>query len=386
MLFLSLLAACGEAPAPEASDVDGAPAAWIEDLAREPARFGTLVDPARDRWTALHRNDLIAAAALDGPAADAAPARRARAELAILHAVLADANAVAWKRLAEGLARRGTPDPAGVPAGTMAGLVGLAVRGSFVPMPDVPAAPPDASDGLHAPLPPGATLDIVRGHLAELSVRASRPVVSEGNARLWDPQVHASLSRAWSAAAGTPPTAGSAEAELFSGHLALDVAFPVGTTPAARVADAPANEVDPCEDAVRALDAAVDPWAASLAGSASDEGRALLHDLRLVEGARARRLADEGVAALRAGRHNCARAVASAAIDLADPRTVGPVNHPVLYATLAAADLRAGRTREALDALEVLRAGFPDVQGLDETVEALAVLEGMTRSGDSREN
>jgi len=62
------------------------------------------------------------------------------------------------------------------------------------------------------------------------------------------------------------------------------------------------------------------------------------------------------------------------------------LNPPTLFAVSAAANLRTGRTREALDALEVLVGAYPEIKGLDETVGDLAVLQGLDRAGDSREN
>ena len=58
----------------------------------------------------------------------------------------------------------------------------------------------------------------------------------------------------------------------------------------------------------------------------------------------------------------------------------------LLFAVLATANLQTGHTREALDALQVLVGPWPEVTGLDELVGDLAVLEGIHRSGDSREN
>lgn len=376
MISALLLSACA-GPAEDVATASVADTAWVTTIVREPARFGATVDgPARDRWTALHRNDLRAAASFDGPGADSAPAVRARAELATVNAVLGDAAAVAWARLADRMA--GRPTPPGLPATTFADMAVVASAAAFTPVPSAAGAPQaTGASAPHAGLPAGLDLPAadLSARIAALEEAASRPVAHEGVVTIWSPLVYPALATAW-AEATAPSPARSMEAELFSGHVAPDVVVALGET----------DTEEPCRDAVRRLDAQLDPWAASLAGSATPEGRALLHDLRLVEGARARRLTDEAVRALRAGAPACAGVLAAAAMDLATPREVGPVNSPTMYAALADAHLRNGRTREALDALEPLRAAIPEAAGLDETVEALAVLEGMTRSGDSREN
>ena len=135
----------------------------------------------------------------------------------------------------------------------------------------------------------------------------------------------------------------------------------------------------------RSLDAELDAWRVSAAAGASADGRALLDDLRLVDGARARALVDLAVSALDAGRPACALAYGQLALDHESPRAVGPVNSPTLFAVVASAHLRVGRTREALDALDVLDDQWPELAGLDDTLGTLVVLEGLDRRGDSRE-
>jgi len=48
--------------------------------------------------------------------------------------------------------------------------------------------------------------------------------------------------------------------------------------------------------------------------------------------------------------------------------------------------MRLGRTREALDVLVLLEGGYPEVAPLKELVGDLAVLQGLDRQGDSKEN
>ena len=146
------------------------------------------------------------------------------------------------------------------------------------------------------------------------------------------------------------------------------------------------DDVDACRDLARALDRQLDSWQTVLDASAPEDGKALVHDLRLVAGLRSRVLVLWGVEALRADRPRCAGAWAELALDHEHPREITPVNPPTLFAVAAAANLRTGRTREALDALEVLTTAYPQIHGLDETVGDLAVLQGLDRNGVSREN
>jgi hypothetical protein len=90
--------------------------------------------------------------------------------------------------------------------------------------------------------------------------------------------------------------------------------------------------------------------------------------------------------ALDQNRPHEALAFAQIAIDVERSREITPVNAPGIFAVLAEADLRTGRTRESLDALEVLSSRFPEVEGLDETIGDLAILQGLDRHGDSKEN
>ena len=63
------------------------------------------------------------------------------------------------------------------------------------------------------------------------------------------------------------------------------------------------------------------------------------------------------------------------------------MNLPGLYAVQATAQLRSGHVREALDSLHVLT-GPPlsEAHGVDEIVGDLAILRGLDRQGDSKEN
>jgi hypothetical protein len=136
---------------------------------------------------------------------------------------------------------------------------------------------------------------------------------------------------------------------------------------------------------VRALDARLDAWEAEQVAAATPEGQALYRDLQLVPVYRSRLLVEQTRRALQDGRPHQALAIAQRALDVEHARSVGPINPPELFALLAEANLRTGRTREAKDALAVLLPGWPWLRGLDETLGDLAVLEGIGRGGDSKE-
>jgi hypothetical protein len=135
---------------------------------------------------------------------------------------------------------------------------------------------------------------------------------------------------------------------------------------------------------VRTLTAQLDRWQQS--ELSRGEGLALLEELELVRQYQGKVLLAWARAALDEGRPHEALTFAQMAIDAERSREITPVNGPGLYAILAEAQLRTGRTRESLDALEVLTSRFPEVEGLDETVGDLAILQGLDRQGDSKEN
>ena len=358
---------------------------WIAEIVREPARFTALVDgEAREGWIALHRNDWLAAAAAGG-----VPSKRALEELATFHTVLADLSDDAWLTLGRTWEARGTlPTDSVFPR-----LVRLAATDAaddvlvkhWEAVPAAPAPPAlTTREQLHAKLlAADADIEALRPEIEALRGDAKVPLFTESaksvERSFYDPIVHRTLASTYRrcaerlSAAATP-----LEASLFSGGPfdALGVSFPTSAE----------DDAESCRTAVRALDAVMDPWKVQLGTTASEQGRELLHELRLVEGLRARILSAQAVAALEADRPRCALAYAEMALDHESPRALGPINAPTLYAVMASADLRTGHTREALDALQVLTTPFPETVALDETVGDLAVLLGIDRAGDSREN
>lgn len=410
MLLLTLWACTGapERAGPEPSE--GLDTSWIATIVRDPAAFTTTVDAGgREGWAAVHRNDWPAAVASGG-----VPGRRAEQELAVLHTTLARVHRRALTEFGEVWEARG-----GVPADSALPLV-ISAAGRDGADPAVadrwleaarrstnPAvvslaalwADPLATTGA------GPLADRARAHAAARAdpARAAalrdagrqplhREPAASGERLFWDPWLHTTLALTHRARGEGGPLLGL-ESWLFTATLQgvgpkgtgvvgldgqlseLGIALPAG-----------ADDAEACREVARALDAQLDAWITALAAGAGDEGRALLTDLRLVPGTRARVLVSLGLSAIEAGQPRCALAYGDLALDHESPRAIGPTNPPTLFALLAEANLSTGRTREALDALEVLSSAYPEVAGLDETVGDLSVLVGMSRSGDSREN
>jgi hypothetical protein len=222
------------------------------------------------------------------------------------------------------------------------------------------------------------------GDLATFRSVASQPLVVEpvenSSRELYDPLVYATLRLAMERV----PTSdlGGLSALLFSGSL--DGASEADTLAALGGTLPSTDDATACRDTVRALDTRLDAWQQQLSGVQGD-GRALLSDLRLIDGFRARLLVDLAANVVE-DRPACALALSSLAMDHEHGRQVGPVNSPMLYAVTASAWLRQGHVREAMDALQVLVPDYPEVVAVDETIGDLAVLDGMGRIGDSREH
>lgn len=382
MLLLALLA-CGDsadvataAPSP----LDGA---WVAEVARTPARFAAVVDTDREGWIALHKNDWVTAAKGAG-----APAKRAAAELAVLHAVLAATSNDAWRALGTTWEQRGNfPTDSVLPK-----LVALAAKdaGDQTAWARWEKLPGRADPALDARLALHGTVRKGEADRAALLEAAARPMIEEpiadGHRPFWDPMLHLSLSQSY----GRTLTAGyptePLERTLFSGAVDPADGSPTATWAALGLRMPNKDDVDACREGVRAFDDQVASWRIALDSTAGTDGAAILKDLRLVDVLRARALVDWGVDALENDRPRCALAFAQMALDHEHARAITPLNSPTLFAVMAQANLRTGHTREALDALEVLVGPFPETTGLDETVGDLAVLTGLDRAGDSREN
>jgi hypothetical protein len=384
VLLLATLLACGGQ-----SDVAQAPRSgfddsWLAAIAREPARFGAVVDKDRAGWIALHRNDWGAAARTEGPAA-----ARAAGELAVMHGVLAGVSNDAWRALGTTWEQRGHfPTDSILPK-----LIALAAKDAG-----------DATAQARWERLPGRTDPVVDERVALhtrirksspdpalLLQQAREPMVIEaseaGPRPFWDPMLHLSLSQSHAAVIAATWPEDPLERSLFSGGVDPADGSPTATLAKLGLSLPPRDDADACREVARTFGAQLESWWVAFdAAHGSDESRALANDLQLVRGMRSRALVDWAVDAMGNDRPRCALVLAELALDHEHPREITPLNPPTLYAVLAHANLRTGRTREALDALEVLVTPFPETTGLDETVGDLAVLSGLDRVGDSREN
>ncbi|MCB9746648.1 MAG: hypothetical protein H6740_28995 [Alphaproteobacteria bacterium] len=418
LLWLALACTGGadvSAPAPHPLD-----ASWLGRLADKPELFSQTVDAEREGWIALHANDLDRALQGDG-----APDARAKLELAALHADLARLQQIAWSQTLEAWQQRSAlPDSPGlawtaalmqIDAGDWEAADGWLKKAAAGKDPMVAQAAQALLDGT-----PGAPVELREAnplierynvHLAARAdgeamhpavMKAHEPLLVEAGdkaeRRWYDPQVYTSIATGWrgSLYSWASPT----EAQLFTPCLVTaptpaplegqvlygDCLAPSGEALGVTLELSGPDDPEAARVLARALDAALDPWLATRVATASEDGAALLRDLDLGAKLRAGLLLTLAREALGDERPRQAEALALMALDAEQGRRVGPVNHPGLFAVLAEARLRTGHVREALDDLQVLVEVRPEVTGLDELVGDLAILRGLDRVGDSKEN
>lgn len=389
-MILALLVACGPGDDTKLPK-DPLDSSWVGTLAREPARFEGLVAAERAGWIALHKNDWNGAFAAGGT-----PALRARAELATLHRVLDGMSRMAWARLAQTWSDRGgLPAQSALPVFAQLGGAPSTVGMAAVKLPIAFAAiegEPVAWILTHGEAAVWTAEKAVRdgdaGQIPALRTAASEPAWQEpidgGERRLYDPLVHGTLAVAYGVGS-TPPT--DLAGLIFSAHLgAGDNPLREELTALSLPLPAATDDATACRATLQALDTRLDPWAKATHDAAPPEAQSLLDDLALVAGLRARVLTTLAVQELDQHHAECAAILARNAIDAGDSRAIGPLNPPTAYAVLAAAELEGGHVREALDALQPLSTSFPETTGLREVTGDLAVILGMNRIGDSREN
>jgi len=145
------------------------------------------------------------------------------------------------------------------------------------------------------------------------------------------------------------------------------------------------DSVDAARADVRTVDKALDAWEGEIREAASDEGKALLDDLGLMKRFRQEWLVVRARGALLNNRPQQALAMLELGRDVAADE-VGPTNSPHLYALQAEALVRLGRAREALDALAPLWRARPEITGIKEVLDDLAVLDSLGTEGDSKED
>jgi len=192
-------------------------------------------------------------------------------------------------------------------------------------------------------------------------------------ALLFGPAATSELLSAEAKAGGATPNALGANGPQLQ-HLGLAAAF---------------SETDDQEWTrrhIRELDVKLDAWVEASRASANADGVALLDDVQLVVVFRSRLLLALARKAILADHPRQAKVYAQQALDVESSRGISPVNHPGLLALIVESQLRTGHTREALDALQPLVESYPCLTGLDEVMGDLAILQGLDRYGDSKEN
>lgn len=396
MLWLILLLACAEGPAP-APALDPAAdavvdAGWIPQLMREPAAFDRLVAADHAGWVAVHGADWRAEASAPGPAARLRERRAETLDQALrLHAL-------AWDTLAARWAARGAPAEAAVVravAEAAAVDAGLPRVGAEAPL--TGALSPDAA-ALRAwsaevePPEVGPLTGCLRAHLAARAQGevARCPALAAATPPLPDPFALQSARLAWRSGPGAGPMVPDHNLE----HAVFSERWLGGPAEAAGGALGPAlgftlreaTEAQAVRDAVHALDSALDGHAARWRSEAPPEGKALEGELDLLGLWRSRALTAEAAALLAEGRPEPAAAALSLALDATQGRALSPRNTPELRLLSAEAALRAGRSREALDALAPLREAWPELQGIVEIIDDIVVLESLGRVGQSQEH
>lgn len=390
---------------------------WMTTLAIDPAAFDAVVDPARPGWVAMHAHDYEAAyRAFDGQ-----PVARARAAYAqaVLHDDLARVVDAAERRLFDEWVARG-----GLPEGASAAVAGWAAWCGGREVPEAIAGTPhpllvalaagddpwklavhESDDRILARL--ALHQQARAGTVQPLIERAQQPVMSEVatgfDRHHFDPCLDRSLSTGWLWRAREAVHPGASDwkvmAELADDGLAAALFAPwldaAALSTAVAAAGAPGLVAsDPEHDApfdaqtvegIRAFHERWEAHRAALEGQAAVPGRALLDALDPVGRYRQERLIVAARAALQSGEPRQALALLDRARDVTE-RDLGPRNAPSLFALTALAQIELGHTREALDALQPLAARLASVKAAQEVVGDLAVIQGIDRRGDSKEN
>jgi hypothetical protein len=431
-----VLASCGGSPPthPVGPPV-GLDGSWLQDLLQEPDHFSMMVDAtSRQGWAAFHRHDYTAAlGAFTGSDPSSKMARlRTLVEIADLQADMARAGDYAWKAGYNAWrSRRAIPDGSALPL--VAGLAALDagrdvearswfVLASAARDPDV-AALAGALSRVRALalVDPNVLFGSAPGrkvaaHLAARSSGDATPLLTEVSApflqetfdgvvhRYADPLLLRTLAIAARDAVdeasggisppGAPalldPKADPLSALLFGPVLRLsDVSgTDLGPTLASLDVTSLSGAEDDPEQALglaRTLDQRLDAWSAERFLAAPPAGQALYDDLQLGAVWHSSLLLAVARDALKRDHPRQALALAWSALDLERSGEITPTNHPALSVVIAQGQLETGHGREALDALQPLLPTWPALGGLYEAVSDLAVLEGLSRYGDSKE-
>lgn len=394
-----LFAACtGAAPSPDpaVAEVD---LGWATTVVRVPAAFTTLMDQTdRDGWIAVFEHRYLDAA--DTFASDSGVAGGALYREVVLQQDLQRTTTFASRALFSAWEQRGAL-PAGNGPRLAAALAEKCLEKQPTPwdaqlssdvgtwlgaFPTWPA-PSGLNPSLAAAAASHRAADRLPGGRALASWAAADGVLwtdppdAEGVSRQWaDPCVHGSLAQAFGAQMHPKATPPSELGESLFGPADDTVLATLGLNEPVTDDDAQA-----AREEIRVADQRLDAVREHLQATADDDGRALLEQLDPVHRLRQETLVQRARADLRAGRVERALATLMLARDVTD-RSVGPRNSPALLALLTEANLRSGRPRQALDALQPLVAARPEVAPLREILSDLVVLRGLDRRGDSKEH
>ena len=388
LLALALVGCGGEDPlAQETVPLsEGLKDNWVSHSVGQPNNFSSVIGPERSHWVALHSGEYKSI--LEDEGASELVQFRAHSELAAFYHRLARISRFAWTSMGETWANK-----KGLNISTeLHAFPQLALHSGWVEPPQ-DLAPLGASLQARADETLGLEIDALIAH-----ARKPTHLSEDGRVKVYDPLVFQALASAHRANLGQTPDR-ALGAVLFSacpegpvpidssdsphGYTCLDQGLFSALSLPTTLGEG--DEAQVARELARDLDSKVDQWRVSLTEKARPDGKALLEDLNLVDIYRSRSLLALAEVSLDRDRPRQALALAQMSQDMSKPREISPLNPPLLFAILAEAQTRTGHTREALDYLEVLARAFPEVNGLDETVGDLAVLQGINRQGDSKE-
>lgn len=420
ILTLGILG-CSSTPEPPAS-TEPVNLGWISTIVEEPSAFSALMEQTgREGWVQLHAHDDSRSTATFGK--DPGLRSRPAWKVAMLEQDLADLSATAHDRLFRGWSTRGDLPPGGAAIAAWSAHCSDGDPEAWLGRvdPEDPGAPAVAlirTPPEDWPAPKGSIAERMAAHHAALTGdlradwdRPTEPVLTVAGEvpRTWyDPcfhQVAAGHARRIAAPDGWPAAAEvwldrGLAGTLFAPWLSLEGlkgeidadARPGtwGSSSAARyeLSDSPGLPGDSdvaqlAREQSRLVADRLQAHVRRLEAEAEANGQALLIDLDLAEHWSQQWHLSMARAALDADRPQQALAYAELGTDFSNE--AGPQNPDGLYAVRAHALIRLGRTREALDALHGIEA-VRGVRQLSEVVGDLAVLEGLDRAGDSKEN
>lgn len=391
---------------------------WVTTVIEEPEAFQEVMERTdREGWIALHAHDYLTAyrrfAVESGDAARIAEQRAAQAELLLQQDLQRLTGHAARKLFAAWEARGELPEG----AAPVRALAERCSGGSHQA-----AEPWGALSGEGLPtqsqvdsLAEGPLKERLQAHLlviegappTALQRAATRPMLKiqdQDFERAWfDPCVHATLAHHMGRSLGPEPSKALAgwrglEASLFSGWLDpsdLRGQLQAGPTPSGTSADlhdalglsivpASTDDAQPALEEAREATRRLDDLRASALRGASADRASLVQDLGVIERFRTEMLVNRSRADLLGDRPRRAQATLTLVRDVTE-RGISPLNSPSLFVLLAEANLRTGRTREALDALQPLSTARPETVGVREFIGDLSVLQGLDRDGDSKE-